>query len=302
MSFCDFIITSFYRRCWDDLIAISDVSWFYYHKESKAKNLREFATLLANLTTVERRNFKKSKTFKFHSKLQDEDDVPEASTIVLWEYYRDIIFQYWLDDLTQYPFWAAKILVIAHPQEFGLGVIDEMFHMISKTFKEQGFMSLFVGAIPYLSASMICNFNELSKATQLFFMDSLARVPKSLQSASSMMDLLRVGGGSGGGDEGTGAQFSSGREGTGGGGGNSSNDNNGSDHQIQSRTARAGSVTMREMEMSHGAPTFDPSVGFASTSRPTTPKGNKALLTKTKKLDDGLLSMVGFNSSCFIVV
>lgn len=294
MSFCDFIITSFYRRCWDDLIAISDVSWFYYHKESKTKSLREFATLLANLTTVERRNFKKPKSFKFNTKLQDEDDVPEASTIVLWEYYRDIIFQYWLDDLTQYPFWAAKILVIAHPQEFGLDVIDEMFHMIRKTFKEQGFMSLFVGAIPYLSASMICNFNELSKASQLFFMDSLARVPKSLQSASSMMDLLGRGGRGGGGGD---SHQSSGRDGPSG-VGNNSNENNGSDHQIQSRTARAGSVTMREMEMSHGAPTFDPSAGFV-TKDASIPKSSKAV-TKTKKADEGLVSMVSWWGCIYI--
>jgi hypothetical protein len=224
----DFILTNFYRRAWADLVAIYDV-WSFCSKKQGATG--EFRQLLANLAYVEHRSFKKSK-FKFRSELADKEEVPEASTIILWEYYRDIIFTYWLDDLTQYPFWSAKILVVSHHEEFGLHVVEHLFETIGKIFTEQGFMSLFVGAIPYLAGSMICNFDELSRATHRFFMDSLASMPGSMQSVGSMMNLLGAG--------------SSSNNLMGGPNAMQSMDNT---NNVESRTARSGSVAMREMEM-----------------------------------------------------
>jgi hypothetical protein len=134
----DFSITQSYRLLANDLLMMGDAYAFYVKYKKTGRTLNEYLKVLKNLMDVESENFEEIKNIGKMSYGEDQ----ELSTII-WDYFHDVVMKHVLDDISQYPFWAAKIAVTTKAQVFGLPVIWLWRDTLLATYSERGARGLF---------------------------------------------------------------------------------------------------------------------------------------------------------------
>lgn len=168
----DFYITQFYRLIVNDIILLSDVYHIYYqlHKKSdKSPSLtyHRFNDLVLNVIEVEASNFEDIDTNKLTHIYEDQNI---SIMLVIFDYFNDVIIKHLLDDYSQYPFWLNKIICTTNvtTEHFGLPIMHSYINSFKNIYNTQGLIGYYIGSVPYVVASMICNYKYLFKSTDIF--------------------------------------------------------------------------------------------------------------------------------------
>jgi len=171
MPSIDFLLTHFYRLVAHDLVLMNDVYWFYAQSRRTGKSTREYSEVLANLLEIESANFDDINTAKLSI------HAGEGAVAVTWDFLSDVVVKHLLDDLSQFPFWAAKAVLATRPT--ALFDVEAFWQSIADTCREGGVLGLFRGSAPYVVASGISNHRYLLKCTYTFIMNLLSKFPQS---------------------------------------------------------------------------------------------------------------------------
>lgn len=149
----DFSITQVYRLITNDLLMMWD-AWVLYKKYKKTgRSIKEYSEVyrfalfcrchscfqvLANLMDVESENFEE---IKLRSKLGNADNA--HVTVIIWDFLHEIIIKHFIDDVSQYPFWMAKVAITTEPQAFGMAAVHKCLDYLRNTVAVKGVFGLY---------------------------------------------------------------------------------------------------------------------------------------------------------------
>lgn len=87
---------------------------------------------------VESENFEE---IKLRSKLNNADNA--HLSVIVWDYFREIIIKHLIDDVSQYPFWMAKVAITTGPQAFGMSAVHNCLEYLRNTVATKGVFGLY---------------------------------------------------------------------------------------------------------------------------------------------------------------
>lgn len=180
----DFALTQFYRLVVDDIVLLCDVYMYYRRFKTDNRSIKEFSEVLVELMEVEAQNFEGVAQSKL------SHDRHEKMGNIVWDYFMSIVVRYVLDDLSQYPFWSAKIVVAAtHDEKFGWPVVKAYWDYIKEKVTTGQIRSLYDGVGPYLCASFVMNFDYIRKCTNSFITSVLSKVPQQVPDTTDPVSI-----------------------------------------------------------------------------------------------------------------
>jgi len=168
----DFFVTHFYRLVVHDMVLMSDVYWFYTQKRKEGRSLQEFSEILANLLEIESQNFDEINTAKLSI------GEGEGMLLIIWDYFHDVIIKHLLDDASQFPFWASKVIVTSQPIKFGAPAVRAYWACLKNIYHTRGVRGMFQGSLPYMVASCYDNYRFLTKVTIAFISNVFSKIPQ----------------------------------------------------------------------------------------------------------------------------
>ena len=98
---------------------------------------------------------------------------------LLWEFYKSVVFEFCCEELSQYPFWAAKVLICTNSVYIhkDSSLLIEFPKLIQNRFKEQGFWGNVQGCLPFFAAASIKNYSHVERIFKEFLGLLTARMP-----------------------------------------------------------------------------------------------------------------------------
>lgn len=87
---------------------------------------------------VESENFEE---IKLRTKLNVVDNA--NLSVIIWDFLHEIIIKHFIDDLSQYPFWMAKVSITTGPQVFGMSAVQNCLDFLRNTFRTKGALGLY---------------------------------------------------------------------------------------------------------------------------------------------------------------
>ena len=209
----DFYLTKYFRLISDDIVLINDVIRIYRHKRIEPLTLKEFTESLAMLIQQEsediiaatnnnnnNNNNTSNNTFSIKNKsIINGSNLKNNNNLKLrdicWEFFHSVILQFSLEELSQYPFWAAKVALITNPRLSHSSInlmISTWFRVIQTKFQVDGIAGLYEGYIPFLTASLIQNYESFENSLRHFFV-SIMSTPNNSPSTSLSSNMLYKG-------------------------------------------------------------------------------------------------------------
>lgn len=159
-----------YRLIWTDVTMLWDVASIYYSRRPiGGYNLTDFAAGLSAL-------IKKENDYDESESHGDVDDVidftAEDTTAIrqlMWQFTHGVVLEFIAEELSQYPFWAAKVTTVVTNK--GKSLTDTILSVISfyqDKLSRGGIRAVFEGNVPYLAASAIIHHQHLRKSVRFF--------------------------------------------------------------------------------------------------------------------------------------
>jgi hypothetical protein len=150
-------LLSCYRFTWSEFLLIYDAAVFYHKKRPQGKTMKEFSTGLHSLLKTEIQasegpgfieedeNIDISDGFQFFSFLPSHLSFVEATLKrLLWQFTHGVVFEFFAEEISQYPFWAAKVVsVVKRDLRTNLNVFNSAFQFFEQTFARGGIRALF---------------------------------------------------------------------------------------------------------------------------------------------------------------
>jgi hypothetical protein len=179
----DFTLTQTYRKIYHDIVLIHDVIKYCQRRKLTGNFVNNFADGLAVLMSVEC-NEPDTIPLPLLSAptIETEQERKQIQWEVFVEFIHSIVLQFSLEELSQFPFWSAKIATAIANDSItttdvakGMPTLDlylySMRSLISKplsTLLNNGPWALYEGCLPFLSAAVVYNFAQLQTSVQRF--------------------------------------------------------------------------------------------------------------------------------------
>ena len=196
----DFHLTKYFRLISDDIILIIDVIRIYRKKRTEPLTLKEFTETLAmviqqesqDLIAATNNNTTTNNTFGIRNKNMINSSKNNNMILrdICWEFFHSVILKFLLEELSQYPFWAAKVALITSPSLSHCTIhamISTWFLKIKNKFQVDGIAGLYEGYVPFLVASIIQNYDSFENSLRQFFVAIMATPPNSPSSSNNML-------------------------------------------------------------------------------------------------------------------
>ena len=209
----DFILTQGYRVVFEDLVLINDVACAYYPiSRARKENLRTYIHgLTKSLLAVVQKESEDSETDqkerpsrlrggtsvrsasskKVAANIDNQSDETKVVVIreVIWEFIRSVVVPLTAEELSQYPFWAAKVILVAS-ESHKFASFEETFRFWCSTLydniKNVNATNIFVGSnIPYLATAIVSNNEHVAAELKNYFAAAMSMIPNTLSQSSS---------------------------------------------------------------------------------------------------------------------
>lgn len=204
----DWYLTKYYRLICEDIILINDVIRIYKQKRSDPLTLKEFTESLSIVIQQESddiidatNNNHTINTYSIKNKIMI-NNINNSNNIknnnirnVCWEFFHSVVLQFSLEELSQYPFWTAKVVMTTNPKLTHLNLhamIVAWFHVIKMKFQDDGIAGLYEGYIPFLAASLIQNYESFEYSLRHFFL-AITSTPDNSPSTSLSSNMFSKG-------------------------------------------------------------------------------------------------------------
>jgi len=183
----DFQLTQYFRLISDDVVLINDVIRIYRKKRSEPLTLKEFTESLSRVIEIESQDVviatsnSINNTFTYKTKnnnniINGNNNSFKNTNIklrdIFWDFFHSVLLKFSLEELSQYPFWAAKVVLTTNPRLTHTTItamISAWFHIIKIKYQEDGIAGLYEGYIPFLAASIIQNYESFENSLRHFF-------------------------------------------------------------------------------------------------------------------------------------
>lgn len=182
----DFHLTQYFRLVSDDVVLINDVVRIYRKKRSEPLTLKEFTESLSRVIEIESQDVaiatsnSNSNTFSYKTKNNVINNSNNSNfknsnmklRDIFWDFFHSVLLKFSLEELSQYPFWAAKVILTTSPtltHTTITAMISAWFQLIRTRYQEDGIAGLYEGYIPFLAASIIQNYESFENSLRRFF-------------------------------------------------------------------------------------------------------------------------------------
>ena len=208
----DFYLVQLYRNALSDLSLMKDSATTYFNvRRPEDRSLKEFNAGIAHLIATEsysnswlevemdendhndNDNNNTMNIFNINNLINNErGDIGELQQAlhawfnVIWEFYKSVVFEFCCEELSQYPFWTAKVLICTNsvyiPKDSSLFI--EFPKLIQSRFQEQGFWGNVQGCLPFFAAASIKNYSHVERIFKEFLGLLTAKMPSIPQTIS----------------------------------------------------------------------------------------------------------------------
>ena len=99
-----------------------------------------------------------------------------------WEFVHSIIIQFCAEELSQYPFWAAKVALSTtdiNAWHLEQSVFSAFWKLLSRKFQSGGLFALYHGCVPYVVAAYFYNIAHVELLFRKFFVIVVTSIPRS---------------------------------------------------------------------------------------------------------------------------
>ena len=99
-----------------------------------------------------------------------------------WEFIHSIVIQFCAEELSQYPFWAAKVALSTtdiNAWHLEQSVFSAFWKLLSRKFQSGGLFSLYHGCVPYVVAAYLYNVAHVELLFRKFFVIVVSAIPRS---------------------------------------------------------------------------------------------------------------------------
>ena len=99
-----------------------------------------------------------------------------------WEFVHSIVIQFSAEELSQYPFWAAKVALATTDINYwhlDQSLVSAFWALLSHKFHEGGLWALYRGCVPYALAAYLYNIAHVELLFKKFFVIVVSRIPRS---------------------------------------------------------------------------------------------------------------------------
>lgn len=128
-----------------------------------------------------------------------EFSAERQSINLIWEYVHSVLLPFLLEELSQFPFWAAKVALLTDDAVLDsikdaplsgifspVSLSSRFFGHIAAKYTQHGLLSLFEGSMPYLYVAFFSNIRHIEEASRTFLVNLVASLPRSLSSRSNV--------------------------------------------------------------------------------------------------------------------
>jgi hypothetical protein len=179
----DFALTQIYRKVYHDIVLIYDVARYCQKRKLVGSFINNFAEALALAMATEASDLENlPPPILSASTIETEQERLRIQWEVFTEFMHSIVVQFSCEELSQFPFFSAKVLTaIANDSitatEAGRNMsIFQLFKASSYSLVSRplsllingGVIALYEGCLPFLSAACIYNFSQLQLSVQRF--------------------------------------------------------------------------------------------------------------------------------------
>lgn len=174
-----------YRLVWADLTLLLDTALIYYSRrggmsatDDEELSLRGLGQGLSCLLQAEQHE-----EDELEGPLEDDVlDFSEDTTAIrqlLWQFTHGVVLEFVAEELSQYPFWAAKVnTVVSGKEKSLLSAVLNVADFFRYRLAQGGFRRLFEGSVPYLGASAILHHHHLQKSVVFFINMVKSQLPR----------------------------------------------------------------------------------------------------------------------------
>jgi len=189
----DFALTQLYRNIYNDISILRDACGIYFAiHPSGQRSFGDFAkgldlVLLADhhpgpVCTWVWSSTEKMLVVSHEPDVEDDTEHSrEDDTVlsILWGFYRSVVIEYSMEELSQYPFWAAKVIMCTSDSpiiDSSVSLGRSFFNLIRDRLAEGGIMGTYKGCLPFLGASLWYNFSHVEGIVRQYVVSSYPRV------------------------------------------------------------------------------------------------------------------------------
>ena len=109
-----------------------------------------------------------------------------------WEFVHSIILQFCAEELSQYPFWAAKVALSTtdiNAWHLEQSVFSAFWKLLSRKFESGGFFALYHGCVPYVVAAYFYNIAHVELLFRKFFVIVVSSIPRSPSAVARFKEI-----------------------------------------------------------------------------------------------------------------
>jgi len=199
----DSSLTQTYRLLVEDCVLLYDVFTLLSSSIRGLHSVKDYADAVAAVIHSEAQLAKSSSgengVEEASSQPKREFSAERKSINLIWEYVHSVLLPFLLEELSQFPFWAAKVALLTDDavldsvKDVPLSGIfspaslsSRFFGHIAAKYTQHGLLSLFEGSMPYLYVAFFSNIRHIEEASRTFLVNLVASLPRSLSSRSNV--------------------------------------------------------------------------------------------------------------------
>jgi len=195
----DFYITKVFRSICDDVQMLIDVYQITPHCQPVGRPFLEcFTEGLAAVVEKESTeiipalHYSDSFTAPRIDYASNKTSNNELSWKMSWEFVHSIILQFCAEELSQYPFWAAKVALSTtdiNAWHLEQSVFSAFWKLLSRKFESGGLFTLFHGCVPYVVAAYFYNIAHVELLFRKFFVIVVSSIPRTPSAVARFKEL-----------------------------------------------------------------------------------------------------------------
>eukprot|EP00602_Paraphysomonas_sp_CaronLab_P006342 CAMPEP_0185028280 /NCGR_PEP_ID=MMETSP1103-20130426/13938_1 /TAXON_ID=36769 /ORGANISM="Paraphysomonas bandaiensis, Strain Caron Lab Isolate" /LENGTH=349 /DNA_ID=CAMNT_0027562655 /DNA_START=46 /DNA_END=1092 /DNA_ORIENTATION=+ len=180
----DAVLLNYYRVLWSEFVILYDAATVYHKRRPTGKSVKEFGEGLHALV--------KSEINSNSPAFYDDDEILDFSEDrvirkVLWQFTHGVVLEFIAEELSQYPFWAAKVVTVVNKSyREDVNVLRSAFRFFEHTYARGGIRAIFEGNVPYLAAAAVVNYDHLQKTMRGFITVLESHLPRLPSSSLSL--------------------------------------------------------------------------------------------------------------------